>query len=408
MKNSTLEWANEFLMPNYGDLSVEIVSGQGAYVWIRDENGKKKKCLDLLCGLGVTSLGHCHPAVVAAIIKQVQTLMHVSNLYATKPMAQLAELLARKTGYGYKRANVFFCNSGTEANEAAGKLARIWAHEKYGPHKNRIIALTNSFHGRTFLSISLTGQEKMQKMFSPIVPAIQFVPLNDVRALNDEIDDDVCAVIFEVIQAEGGVNLMTLEFYKAIKQLAKKHQFLRIVDEVQTGMGRTGDFFSFRHFEGYGDGPEIITMAKALGGGLSIGATIARKEIGKYLLPGSHAATFGGNPVACAAALASLKVIEKQKLLAKVDSLGAYFMSGLQALAACNPKIKEVRGRGLMIGVELQPEYQASQVVTAMRKKGVLIGTAGPQVVRFLPPFIVTQQELYQTLYKFSQVLKKL
>jgi len=404
---STLKLANAFLMPNYGELGLEVAGGQGAWVFVKGPTGRFKTCLDLLCGLGVTSVGHCHPHVVAAIRKQAGKLMHVSNLYATKPMAELAERLVKISGY--KDGNVFFCNSGTEANEAAGKLARIWAHEKFGPKKKKIISLKNSFHGRTFLSITMTGQAKMQDKFAPIVPGIKFVALNDIAGLRRAVNDNVCAVIFETIQAEGGVNIMSKEFYEAISMLAKKHNFLRICDEVQTGIGRTGKMFSFRRFteEKY---PDIITLAKALGGGLPIGAVIARGEVGKYLLAGSHAATFGGNPVACAAALAVLEVIEEEGLLDRVNDLGNYFRGKLRLLLANRggQKIKEVRGQGLMIGVELQPGYAASSVVVGMREKGILIGTAGPQVVRFLPPFIVTKAELNEALDKFEQVLKKL
>lgn len=406
---STLQLANQFLMPNYGNLGLEIISGQGAYVWTRDKSGKRKKCLDLLCGLGVNSLGHCHPAVVAAITKQAKKLMHVSNLYATGPMAELAELLAKMTGDN--NAKVFFCNSGTEANEAAGKLARLWAYEKFGSkaEKNKIVTLKDSFHGRTFLSISLTGQPKMQEKFAPGVPGIKQVPLNGIQQLRRAVDYDVCAVIFETIQAEGGVNIMSDMYYGEIAKLASKFNFLRIVDEVQTGIGRTGKIFSYENFPSKFKTPDIITLAKALGGGLPIGAVIAQGEVGDYLLTGSHAATFGGNPVVCAAALAVLKVIETENLTWQAENLGNQFFYDFQTLASEYPaKIKEVRGRGLMIGIELHTEYKANDVVKAMYEKGVLIGTAGPQVVRFLPPFIITEEEILKTCEKFEAVIKAL
>lgn len=406
--NSTLKIANHHLMPNYGELQLEIISGKGAWVWTRDKNGKRRKCLDLLCGLGVTSLGHCHPAVVAAINKQAKRLMHVSNLYATEPMALLAERLVDATGD--QSSQVFFCNSGTEAIEAAAKLARIWAHEKFGKGKNRIIALRNGFHGRTMFSISLTGQAKMQEKFAPGVPGVKFVALNDIKGLRKTVDDTVCALIFETIQAEGGVNIMSREFYNEIDALSEKYEFLRIVDEVQIGMGRTGHFFSYWDYECRAtSGPEIITLAKALGGGLPIGVMIARGEVGKFLLPGSHAATFGGNPVVCAASLAVLKVIEKENLVHEAKQLSFFLIDALYRLAEkYNDKIRDVRGRGLMIGVELQDGYAAGDVVKQMYEKGVLIGTAGPQVVRFLPPFIVTEEELDKALKKFEVVIKNL
>lgn len=395
-------------MPNYGTIGLEITSGQDVYVWTRDEQGNEKKCLDFLCGLGVTNLGHCHPAVVRAIMDQSERLMHVSNLYATGPMAKLAEVLARMTGY--ENAKVFFCNSGTEANEAAGKLARIWAYENFGPPKNRIIALRNSFHGRTFLSISMTGQLKMQEKFAPIVPGIEFVDLNDIDGLRAAMGDDVCAIIFEVIQAEGGINFMSPEFYRELYHLSKKYHFLRIVDEVQTGVGRTGRMFAHRYF---GDGiklcPDIITMAKALGGGLPIGVVIAKGGVGKYLLAGSHAATFGGNPVVCAAALAVIETINEHGLLRKVRDLGKYFRENLASLRMkYGGKIKEVRGQGFMIGVELTGGYSAGNVVKGMYERGVLIGTAGPQVVRFLPPLIAKECHIDTVLEHFDVVLQNL
>jgi predicted acetylornithine/succinylornithine family transaminase len=395
-------------MPNYGELGLEITSGRGAWVWTRNPEGKRKKCLDLLCGLGVTSLGHCHPAVVKAIEKQSQKLMHVSNLYATGPMVELAAALAEKAGYDTK---VFFCNSGTEAVEAAVKLARIWAYENFGPQKNKIVYFKNSFHGRTWMSISLTGQAKMQEKFAPGVEGIVQVKLNNIRDLQDFMNKDVCAVIFEVIQAEGGVNVMTPMFYEKIFTLSQKYDFVRIVDEVQTGIGRTGEFFahSYLKINPRDEGPEIITMAKALGGGLPIGAVLAKGEVGDYLLPGSHAATFGGNPVACAAALAVMKEIEKENYTSQAHRYGMYFMDKLNSIKNKYPNIvKEIRGRGLMIGVELHEGYKAADVVAAMYEKGVLIGTAGPQVVRFLPPFIITEKELTEALEKFKQVIKDL
>lgn len=406
--SATLKLANGYLAPNYGVLKLEIISGKGAYVWARDDNGKKKKCLDLLCGLGVTSLGHCHPAIVSAIEKQVKILMHVSNLYATGPMAELAWRLAEASGFG--EAKVFFCNSGTEANEAAGKLARIWAHENFGEGKNKIIALKNSFHGRTFLSISLTGQSKMQDKFAPVVPGVEFVEMNDIDGLNKVVDDKVCAVIFETIQAEGGVNVMSEEFYHEINRLSRVYNFLRIVDEVQTGIGRTGKMFSWEHFGGRSDdGPDIITLAKALGGGLPMGAIIAKGQVGQFLLVGSHAATFGGNPVVCAAASAVLKTIYQKNLLINVTSLGNYLIDSLKySMSKYSSKIKEVRGRGFMVGVELQKEYLASSVIAEMRNKGVFLGTAGAQVVRFLPPFIIDEEEISGAVTKFEEVIKKI
>jgi acetylornithine/N-succinyldiaminopimelate aminotransferase len=405
---STLDKTNEFLMPNYGKIGLEIISGKGAYVSTKDAQGKRKRCRDWLGGFAVNSLGHCHPDVVAAIIKQSKKLMHVSNLYATSPMAELAAKLVELTED--KNAKVFFCNDGTGANEAAAKLARIWAYEKYGPEKNTVVALMDGFHGRTMFSISLTGQKKMQKKFAPGVPGVKFVNLNDIGSLHRVVNDDVCAIIFETIQGEGGVNIMDQGFYNEIETLSQKYNFLRIVDEVQSGIGRTGRMFSYQQYENISHhGPEIITLAKALGGGLPIGAVIAKGNIGQSMLFGSHAATFGGNPVSCAAALAVLKVIEEYDLLNFAKQQGEYLMNILADFAGIHKdKIKQVRGEGLMIGIQMEEPYQAGDVVKAMYEKSVLIGTAGPQVVRFLPPLIVTKDQIDQTLKKFEQVIKRL
>jgi acetylornithine/N-succinyldiaminopimelate aminotransferase len=407
--NRTLTIANSFLMPNYGKMNLEIISGKGCYVKVRDENGKTCNCLDFLCGLGVSNLGHCHPAIIEKIIAQSQKLGHVSNLYATEPMAELAMILAAASGLTDPR--VFFCNSGTEANEAALKLARIWAHEKYGPQKHKIISLRNSFHGRTMWSITNTGQNKLQDKFAPGVPGTIFVELNDMNALLEAVDDDVCAIIFETIQAEGGINMMSKEFYDRIGYLSQKHNFLRIVDEVQTGMGRTGRLFSFERFvwkrnpEKY---PEIITMAKALGGGLPIGAVIANGEVSKYLLPGSHAATFGGNPIICAAALEVMKMVNDEKLMRKVNRLGDYFFENLRKISCeHHEKIVDVRGLGFMLGVELREgQRTAGDVVKKMRECGVIVGTAGPRVVRFLPSLIAEKRHIDKALAIFLESLR--
>ena len=407
-KNRTLTLAEEFLTPNYGTIGLEIVSGKGIDVEVRYPDGRRQRCMDFLCGLGVTSLGHCHPAVVKAAIRQMKKLAHVSNLYATPPMAKLAAKLSELSGFG---GQVFFSNSGTEANEAAAKLTRMRAYQNYiKMDKSRIIALRDSFHGRTYMSISLTGQDKMQKEFAPTVPRIDFVALNDIEGLRSAVGDDVCAVFFEVIQAEGGVNMMSQEYYDELYELSRRHHFLRVVDEVQTGVARTGKFFAHRYLARTSDTyPDIITMAKALAGGLPIGATIAKRHIAKSFRTGSHAATFGGNPVVCAAALAVIQTIERDQLLKNVENLGRYFLDRLESMQKSYPdKIKEVRGQGFMIGVELHQGYKAGGAVSRMRELGVLIGTAGNQVVRFLPPLIAEQRHIDEVLKYFDAVLQNL
>jgi predicted acetylornithine/succinylornithine family transaminase len=401
--NATLSRANEFLMPNYGLLDLEIYSGKGAWVWTRDANGKKAECLDLLCGLGVNSLGHCYPYVVEAIMEQLDTLGHVSNLYATPTMAQLSERLSELSGL--PEAKVFFCNSGTEANEAAMKLARIRGFKISGPEKREVIYLTNSFHGRTLWSISATGQPKKQEMFGAPIPGMIEVPLNDIESLRKAACKNTCAVIFETIQAEGGINIMNAEFYGEMMKLSDEFDFLTIVDEVQTGIGRTGKMFSFERFDRR---PDIITLAKALGGGLPIGAIVAGEGTGDYLIGGSHAATFGGNPIVCAAGLAVLDVIEQENLLERISIIGSLLNTELMLLAMRHLKVvADRRGAGCLFGLELK-EPRAGEVVKKMRAMDVLIGTAGEKVVRIMPPFIIERRELDAALEKLDQVLDTL
>jgi len=397
---------DDCLTPNYGPLDIEIVKGLGVEVVTRQRDGTHKTCVDLSGGLGVNSLGHCNQAVVKAIQEQAAKVMHVSNLYSTSPMAELA---LRLSGWAHQKRTVFFCNSGAEANEAAGKLARMWAYKVHGPQKQKIIALKNGFHGRTLLAISMTGQQKMQKTFTPGETFVDFVEMNNIEDLRRVVDHDVCAIIYETIQGEGGVNLMDDEFHKEIRDLSEEYQFLRIIDEVQTGVGRTGQFFSFESMPRTRIAPDIITLAKALGGGLPLGAMIATDGIGDYLELGSHASTFGGNPVVCAAALAVINEIQDNDLLRDVRVLGDYFDQKLNQVASANiDKIKEVRGRGLMIGVELYDGFLAADVVKKMYELGFLISTAGPQVVRFLPPFIITKKDIDKTIGKFSGVINSL
>lgn len=409
MKKSVLGRSRECLTQNYGQQGLEIVSGSGPWVKAREENGVEESYLDMLCGLGATSLGHCHQALVEAIGDQVRYLGHVSNLYVNEPSVQLAEKLVELSDFD--SAKVFFCNSGTEANEAAVKLARLWGYSRFGPKKKTIIALKNGFHGRTWMSISLTGQAKMQEQFGAIVEGIRFANLNDIESLRAAVDDTVCAIIFETIQAEGGIHVMSQEFYDEINCLAKAHQFLKIADEVQTGIGRTGEMFCYQHYSSFDSDsePDIVTMAKALGGGLPLGAMMAKDGAASHLIPGSHAATFGGNPICCAVGLAVLNVIEADGLFEVADRRGQALIADLKASSVgVLDKIKEIRGRGFMIGVELEDGLTAAEVVKRMQTLRVLVGSAGPQVVRFLPPLIATNDELALASDKFRLALNGL
>ena len=326
----------------YGRYPIALVRGKGTHVW--DRSGKEY--LDFVSGLAVDNLGHCHPKVVSAIRKQAGELLHVSNLYHIEPQAKLAAELTRLS-FADK---VFFCNSGAEANEAAIKLARRFYHDRGEKSRREIITFNNSFHGRTMATISATAQTKFHVGFKPLLPGFKYVPFNDIAALQNALSAKTCAVLIEPIQGEGGVNVAKNSYLKNVKKLCQKNGSLLIFDEVQTGFGRTGKLFAYEH---YGVQPDIITLAKALGAGVAIGAMAATDKVMQSFVPGTHAATFGGNPLACQAALASLKVLTSKNFIERSNEKGAYFLERLQALAKKYPFIREVRGLGLMLAVEL-------------------------------------------------------
>lgn len=375
------EKADRHIMPTYNRLPVALVGGKGAKVW--DADGKEY--FDFLSGLGVNSVGHCHPEVVKAVQEQAARLMHVSNLYYTKPQAQLAELLLEISPFD----KVFFANSGAEANEAAIKLARYWGKDK---GRYRIITAWHSFHGRTLATITATGQPQYQKGFEPMMPGFTYVPFGDLPELKKVITDDVCAIMLEAIQGEGGINVAPLSYLREVRRLCDEHGILLIMDEVQSGLGRTGKWFAFQHF---GIVPDICTLAKALGGGLPIGAMLAREEA-SVLRPGTHASTFGGNPVACAAALAVLRTMQNEGLVQKAADNGDYLIRRLWEVARRHPLIKEVRGKGLMVGIEFACDV--GPLVAYFQNEGVLVGTAGPKVLRLLPPLIIGGEEVDQVV----------
>ncbi|HHY45914.1 MAG TPA: acetylornithine transaminase [Firmicutes bacterium] len=381
----TIAKTQKYIMNTYARLPIAIARGSGVYVW--DEEGKRY--LDFVSGIAVNALGHCHPAVVEAITRQANQLMHTSNLYYTGPQARVAELLIEGSPFD----RVFFCNSGAEANEAAIKLARKYGKEVLGPGHYEIITAWNSFHGRTLAAITATGQPKYQKGFEPLPAGFKYVPLNDVEALRSSVNDSTCALMFEPIQGESGVKPMTGEFLKEARRICDETGALLILDEVQTGLGRTGKMFAFQH---YGVEPDIISLAKALGGGLPMGAMLAKEHVASHFEPGSHASTFGGNPVAAAAACAVIKTIVDDGLIDNARDVGGYFMSGLSRLGDKYATITEVRGMGLMVGLGLS--WGAKEIAGKCLELGLLVNPIGDTTIRFLPPLIVTRREVDEAL----------
>ena len=396
MSGENASWAERsdaVIVGTYARYPATMVKGQGCA--LTDAEGKEY--LDCLAGIAVCSLGHCHPAVTDAICAQAKELVHVSNLYYTKSQTELAELLVQNS-FADK---VFFANSGAEANEAAIKLARICAgHERYG-----IISLAGSFHGRTLATVAATGQPKLQEGFEPMPEGFSHAPFGNLNVLEAMITDQTCAIMCEPLQGEGGVRPLDVEYLKGLQGLCKKHDLLLIFDEIQTGIGRTGTFFAY---EQLGIVPDIMTVAKALGNGLPIGAMLTRKEIAASLVPGTHGSTFGGNPVAAAGAVATLNVILEDGFLADVQEKGEYLHKGLEELATRFPLLASgARGMGLIRGLVLTEKgiEQGGAMVKALFDKGVLINFAGNAVLRFLPPLIITKAEIDQLLTALGTVL---
>lgn len=368
----------KYVMNTYGRLPLVIDRGEGCYVW--DLEGKRY--LDLVAGIAVNSLGHCHPAVTKAIQEQCTKLLHCSNLYWIENQVVLAKLLVEKSGLG----KAFFCNSGAEANEAAIKLARKWGKgEKY-----HIITMVNSFHGRTLGALAATAQEKYQKAFRPLPEGFSAVELGDLEALEQAIRPETCAVMLEPIQGESGIHVPTQEYMQGVQALCCKHGILLILDEVQTGIGRTGKAFAFQNF---GLEPDIISLAKAIGNGVPMGAIVAKTEVADCFQPGDHATTFGGTPIATAAGLAACGILLQEDFLAQVQETGEYFRAQLRGIGERHPGlIAEVRGMGLMIGCELTGSAKA--VTAELLNQGVLVNSIGEHVLRFVPPLIITKEQI--------------
>ena len=360
-----------------------IERGQGCLVW--DTEGKEY--LDLLSGgRAVDILGHCHPKVIAAIHAQAEKILHTSNDFFTEPQLQLAQMLAELSG----GMRVFFCNSGAEANEAAIKLARKYTGMQHGAEKYEIISALNSFHGRTYVALAATGQPKYQKGFGPMPPGFSHVPYNDLEAMKQVVNERTCAIILEPIQGESGIYPATEAYLKGVEELCRKHNALLIFDEVQTGMGRTGKFFACEH---YGIQPDIITLAKGLAGGIPMGAMLAREPVASAFVPGDHATTFGGSALPAAAAVATIKAIQEDGLMQNAQTMGEYFIARLNELQKSQPVIKEVRGKGLMIGIELSKPV-APAIKQACLERGVLLLTVGDTILRLLPAIVISKAQI--------------
>ncbi len=385
----TIELFDKYVFANYTRTPIVIVRGKGSYVWDADGN----KYLDMFPGWAVSGIGHCHPRVVKAIRKQAGLLLHVANNYYMEPQGRLAKLLSERSFGG----RCFFCSSGAEANEGAIKLARI----STPTGKYKIITMEDSFHGRTLATIAATAQLKYQKGFEPIPEGFTYVPYNDLGATEAAADDATCAIMVEPIQGEGGVNVGQREYLEGLRRLCDERGMLLIFDEVQTGMGRTGNYFAYQHFNVV---PDIMTLAKALGGGTPIGALIARSEVAANFVPGTHAATFGGNPLVTAAAIAVIEAIDEEGLLENARVMGEYIREKLRKMAKRQKTIREVRGTGLMIGVEL--EHEGADVVRRCFEAGLLINCTQGNVLRFMPSMTVTRREANKALRILKEALK--
>ncbi len=361
--------------------SAPFVKGQGTKLW--DSDGKIYT--DFLAGIAVCSLGHCHPEVTRAVSEQAATLVHVSNLFYTTPQADLAQVLTSNSFAD----RAFFANSGAEANEAAIKLARRYFQTKGNGNRYTIITMTQSFHGRTMATLSATGQDKIKKGFYPLLDGFVHVPFNDIQALEKCLDDTVCAVMMEPVQGEGGVIPADPDYLKAVRKLCTDTGTLLIFDEIQTGMGRCGTLFAHQD---YGVEPDIMTLAKALANGIPIGAMLATEEAATGFEPGSHATTFGGTPLATAAALKVVDIISDQGFLSQVKKTGEYFKSRLLELKQTHSRVKDIRGKGLLIGMEIDKD--AAEIARECFKKGFIINAIQDKVLRFAPPLIVAQKEI--------------
>ena len=387
----------KLLLPTYERNPILFVDGEGMN--LIDENGNRY--LDLLSGIGVNALGYGHPAVIQAIEQQSRKLVHISNLYFHQGQAELALRLTEKTGLD----RAFFCNSGTEAWEAAMKLARAYSALKRSEGHamgTRFLAIENSFHGRTMGALSTTHKEKYREPFEPLIPGVDFVRFNDVDHLRASFSSDVCAILMESIQGEGGIRPVSQEFIAASRALTTSTGALLVVDEIQSGFGRTGKWCAYQHF---GVQPDVTTLAKPLAGGLPLGAMLCTEEASRAIHPGLHGTTFGGGPLACAVAMAVMDTIEQEDLLTNIQETGGYFKRQLQDLAAKQESVVEVRGLGLMLSMEMESAELAKRIVTRMLERRILINRTSETVLRFLPPYIMGREHVDLAVRAMNEIL---
>jgi acetylornithine/N-succinyldiaminopimelate aminotransferase len=392
---SVIRSEDKLLLPTYDRHKILFDRGRGVYLW--DSRGRRY--LDFLSGIGVNALGHGHPAIQKTLQRQAARLIHVSNLFFHEYQAALAKRLTKISGL--QRA--FFCNSGTEAWEGALKLARSYARTQnkngHAP-KWRLIALDNSFHGRTFGSLTTTGQAKYRDPFAPLLPGVSFVGFNDTEELKREFDASVCAICMETIQGEGGIRPVSREFLQLARTLSQSNGALLILDEIQCGLGRTGNYFAYQH---YGVQPDIITVAKPLAAGLPLGAILTNNQVATGMHPGMHGTTFGGGPLACAVAIQFLTLLDE--LMPHVREMSAYFHAGLESIKARHSCVREVRGLGLMLGVDLDSGERARAVVGELLRRGILINRTNETVLRFLPPYIIQKKHVDQVVGELDAAL---
>lgn len=392
--NEIMEMDSKYYMNTFG-ARTPVCFEYGKGMKLYDNEGHEY--YDFLGGIAVNALGYGHPALVEAIKSQAEKLIHCSSLYYIEAQAKLAKLLADHSCSN----RVFFANSGAEANEGAIKLARIYFKKNGMPDKYGIITLKKSFHGRTLTTVAATGQEKYQKPYAPLIPGFKHVPLNDFESLKAAIGDETCAIMMEPVQGESGVNPADAEYVKAVRKLCDEKDLLLIFDEIQTGIGRTGKLFGYQH---YGVEPDIFTLAKALAGGIPIGALCAKEHVAAAFEPGDHGSTFGGNPLACAAGLAVMQTILESNLAANAEETGNYLQDRLKKLSEKYSIISEIRGLGLMIGIQLS-EDKAQEIKNKLFEKGFLVGNVGSNVIRLLPPFIITKEDVNIFITAFEDII---
>ena len=385
----------KYLFNNYGPRDMMLVKGEGCYVW--DSDGKKY--LDCLAGIAVCSLGHCHPKLVKVVQEQAANLFHVSNLYLIETQVKLAELLVENSCFD----KAFFGNSGTEVAETAVKLVRRFAYSKGEKNRTELISMEKSFHGRTYGALSITGQPVYHEGFAPMLPGVKYAKFNDLSSLEKLVDDKTAGVFIEAVQGEGGIRPADPEFLQGARKICDERGAVLVFDEIQCGLGRTGTLFAY---EDSGIEPDVALLAKALGNGLPVAALLAKEEVAAALIPGSHGNTFGGNPICCASALAAVQTIIEEKIPQKAKEMGNYLLGKLAELKTKVNCIIEIRGKGLMVGVEFNQPVK--EIIKKMRENGVIVGMAGANVLRMVPPLIITKDQIDTAVQNLEEIIKTL